>query len=89
MSSGKKLMLVDSAGNEIPAKADSSGALLVSSSPSGAESSGSNYSTRLIKDLSTGVTIAETRSLGGVTERQEWIYDATGAYLGVDAWVIV
>jgi hypothetical protein len=48
-----------------------------------------NYSTRLIKDPATGQTIAETRTLGGVTERQAWIYDATGAYLGVDAWVVV
>lgn len=88
MSSGKKLMLVDSSGNEIPAKADSSGALVVSSLSSGG-SGGGNYSTRLIKDPATGQTIAETRTLGGVTERQEWIYDVTGAYLGVDPWVVV
>lgn len=48
-----------------------------------------NYSTRLIKDAVTGVTIAETRTIGLVTQRQNWIYNASGAYLGVDAWVIV
>lgn len=48
-----------------------------------------NYSTRLIKDAVTGVTIAETRTLGTVTEKQNWIYDGSGAYIGVDAWVTV
>ncbi|MES2586994.1 MAG: hypothetical protein V4536_08755 [Pseudomonadota bacterium] len=51
--------------------------------------SDANYKTRLIKDPATGVTLAETRTLGTVTERQEWVYDVNGAYLGVDAWVVV
>lgn len=45
-----------------------------------------NYKTRLIKDPVTGVTIAETRELNGVVERQNWVYDASGVFIGVDAW---
>jgi len=58
-------------------------------STASAASTDTNYSTRLIKDPATGQTIAETRTLSGVTERQTWIYDTTGAYIGVDAWVTV
>lgn len=46
-----------------------------------------NYKTRLIKDPVTGVTIAETREQKGVVERQNWVYDASGVFIGVDAWV--
>lgn len=48
-----------------------------------------NYKTRLIKDPATGVTIAETREQNGVLERQNWVYDSSGVFIGVDPWAVV
>ena len=47
-----------------------------------------NYKTRLIKN-GAGLTIGETREQYGVVEKQDWIYDGSGAYLGVDPWATV
>jgi hypothetical protein len=89
MSSGKKLMLVDSSGNEIPAKADSSGALVVSSLTSGGGSSDTNYTIRYTYDPTTNLLSYVTRTQGAVTEIQNYVRNAAGTLLGIDAWVVV
>jgi hypothetical protein len=48
-----------------------------------------NYKFRYVFNLITGKIIAETREQNGVLERQEWAYDASGAFIGVDPWVVV
>lgn len=45
-----------------------------------------NYKTRLIRN-EAGVIVAETREQGGSIDRQNWVYDGSGSFVGVDAWV--
>lgn len=55
----------------------------------GSISTVSNYKYRFIIEPVTGQIIAETREQNSVVERQNWVYDASGVFIGVDAWAVV
>jgi hypothetical protein len=60
-----------------------------SSSSSGSGSSSGNYTTRYTYDPTTNLLSYVTRTQGAVTEIQNYVRDATGTLLGIDAWVAI